>query len=105
MSNIFKKLINVAEKFHNIGVLSMSLRQYMASFPSILKEWDKDKSGHRDKDPLNSSKRQIMTKLTYKTMLHLHALFVKNCLKWIGSINALRPLQLRVPNPLHELYI
>lgn len=46
-----------------------------------------------------------MTKLTHKTMLHLHALYVKNCPKWIGSINALRPLQLRVPNPLHELYI
>lgn len=30
----------------------MSLGQYMASFRSILKEWDKDKSGHRDKDPL-----------------------------------------------------
>lgn len=82
----------------------MSLGQYMASFRSILKRMIQNKSGHRDKDPLNSSKRQIMTKLTHKTMLHLHALFVKNCPKWIGSINALRPLQLRVPNPLKELY-
>lgn len=83
----------------------MSLGQYMASFRSILKRmiqrqiWIKT-----DKDPLNPSKRQIMTKLTHKNMLHLHALYVKNCPKWIGSINALRPLQLRVPNPLHELY-
>lgn len=38
MSNILKKLINVDEKFHNIGVLSMSLGQNMASFQSILKE-------------------------------------------------------------------